>query len=89
MKKSMARIKFFGTLGIGWCVAGLLALQKDEVISLYLIGIFFILSIYSMFIKCEKCGTFMYRYNSNHHGLPHPKCFSFTKKCPACGIERL
>lgn len=89
MKKSYARIKFFGVIGFGWFVAFFINFIKDEYINGALVLIFFACAIYTMLVRCENCGVYMYRYNSKQHGLPHPKCFSFTNKCPACDVERI
>tara|TARA_R110000744_G_scaffold38214_9_gene87498 strand:- start:17103 stop:17372 length:270 start_codon:yes stop_codon:yes gene_type:complete len=89
MTKSLARVKFFGTIGIGWLAALGINFIGNEDVANYLLIVFFVCAIYSMLVKCEKCGVYMYRYNSKHHGLPHPKCFSLVKKCPSCGVDRV
>jgi hypothetical protein len=86
--ESYVRLKFFGLVGCGWSSALCIKLFENQAISYVLMGVFFTCAICTMLVRCEKCGVYVYRYNSKHHGLPHPKCFSVEKKCPSCGIKR-
>lgn len=89
MNKSYARVKFFGAIGLSWLVALFIHFTSNEVIANSLAIVFFACAIYTMLVRCENCGVYMYRYNSKHHGFPHPKCFSPEKTCPCCGIDRV
>lgn len=88
MNKSNARLKFLGVTILGWLIALLINFTENEIVVFMLVVAFFASAIYLMLVRCEKCGTLLYRYDSTIHGLPHFKCMLFENKCPVCGVER-
>ena len=89
MKKSLARVKFWFSILLGWSIAAVLNFVHDPILSWALFVVFCVCAIATMLIRCEKCFAYVYRYDSIRHGMPHLKCFTLEAECPNCGTARL
>ena len=86
--KSNARRTLIATLFVGWSAAAALAFSDHAVLNLLLLIIFGFCSVFLMLIRCENCGTLLYRKDKKEHGFPSFAMLFPDTTCPVCGIER-
>jgi uncharacterized membrane protein len=87
--KSKAKLKMVSFTIIAWTCAWFMNVKNTSAISdLLLFAVFAGCAFLAITMRCEKCGTLIYRKTSKEHGTPHLLFFLPGKHCEVCGIER-
>lgn len=93
-RKSYARMKFYLLMVVG-SVSGIVGFTFGFIyrLPLYFEWILFsilgFIGVYLMLMRCENCGTLLYRKDKKEHGFPHHLFLFQPKKCPVCGVDRV
>lgn len=88
VRKSSARIKFVVAILVGWASAAAMLFSDLAVLNLVLVLVFTVCALAVMLIRCEICGTLLYRTHKKDHGFPSLAFLFPAEKCPVCGVER-
>jgi DNA-directed RNA polymerase subunit N (RpoN/RPB10) len=93
-RKSLAKTKVLGIFYSGYLMGTLFGacllfrFPGAEWVSAISFSVVMVLSFCIFPIRCESCGTLLYRKKYNYHGFPVSGWEHVDNTCPVCGIER-